>query len=278
MNDSKTIQYNRNIMNKLNLIYSLIPKRIVNTDSNIPSIKERKTYSYRDFKPIKIKTTNNINNILSINNSSLTSFNKSNISDNYFFKTLKKEGKKLYFSCKKYKKYQDSPKQNKSEKIPLKILNEFFKPDIKKIKNKNKKFEIMHKKIFRKQNCSMQTNKINTSNNNLSYYFPNLFNVPYNKISSPDKHLNTSRFFFKNLKELKYDENVKNFTLVRKNNNSHENDNLSKSKFNNESNEPIFIEKEYSLNVLKHLRFNFKNLVEKESIKISLILFILQKI
>ena len=87
--------------------------------------------------------------------------------------------------------------------------------------------------------------------------------MPYNKISSPDKHLNTSRFFFKNLKELKYDENVKNFTLVRKNNNSHENDNLSKSKFNNESNEPIFIEKEYSLNVLKHLRFNFKNLVEK---------------
>ena len=42
MNDSKTIQNNRNIMNKLNLIYSLIPKRILNTDSNIQSIKEMK--------------------------------------------------------------------------------------------------------------------------------------------------------------------------------------------------------------------------------------------
>ena len=262
MNDSKTIQNNRNIMNKLNLIYSLIPKRILNTDSNIPSIKERKMHSYRDFKPIKIKTTNNINNVLSINNSSLSCFNKSDISNNYFFKTLKKEGKTLSFSCKKYKKYPDSPKQNKSEKISLKILNEFFKPEyIKKIKNK--KDEMMHNKIYRKQNNSTQSNKINSSNNNLSYYFPNLFNVPYNKIASPDKNLKTSRFFFKNLKELKYDENVKNLTLFRKSNNSNESDNLSKSKFNNENNEPIFIEKEYSLNVLRHLRFNFKSLVEK---------------
>ena len=263
MNDSKTIQYNRNIINKLNLIYSLIPKRVLNTDSNIPSIKERKMYSYRDFPPIKIKTTKNINNILSINNSSLSSFNESDTSNNYFFKALRKQGKKLSFSCKKYKKYPDSPKQNKSGKISLKILNEFFKPKyIKKIKNKNKKAEIINNKIYRKQYCSTQSNKINSSNNNLCYYFPNLFNVPYNKIASPDKHLNTSRFFFKNLKELKYDENVKNFTLFRKSNNSNENDN-SKSKFNNENNEPIFIEKEYSFNVLRHLRFNFKNLVEK---------------
>ena len=65
------------------------------------------------------------------------------------------------------------------------------------------------------------------------------------------------------MKELKYDENVKNLTLFKRNNNVNENDNFSNSKFNKENIEPIFIEKVYSLNILKNLRFNFKTLVEK---------------
>ncbi len=262
MNDSKTIQYNRN---KLNTIYSLLPKRLLKTDSNIPSLKQRKIDSYRDFKPIKIKTTNTIStDIFSSNNISLSNFDKSYILYNKLFKTLKQE-KKLSLTCKKIKKItspqKDSPKQNKSEKISLKIINDFFKPEISKI-YKNKKNILKHK-INRKQNLSTKVNKTNSSNNNLCYYFPNLFNVPYNKITSPEKNLNTSRYFFKNLKELKYDENVKNLTLFKRNNNVNENDNFSNSKFNKENIEPIFTEKVYSFNILKNLRFNFKTLVEK---------------
>ena len=39
--------------------------------------------------------------------------------------------------------------------------------------------------------------------------------------------------------------------------------NLSKSKINNDKIEPIFIEKVYTINILKNLRFNFQNIVEK---------------
>ena len=270
MNCSKTIKSYRNKINKLNKIFSLLPKQYLNTETNISPYRERQIYSYRDYKPNKEKYKNILNTeVFPIYNNSnlLSTFNKdnfSNFSNNYILKTLNEKNKlkHLSLSCKKSKKFINnlSKFNNKSEKISLKIINDYFKPETESsLNNKNNR---LNQKILKKSNLSTQDNKINSTNNNLSYYFPNLFNVSYNKISSPYKKLITSRFFFKNLKELKYDENVKNLSLVKKNNIMN-NDNLSKSKISNENIGPIFIEKVYTFNILKNLRFNFQNLVEK---------------
>jgi len=271
MNCSKTIKSYRNKINKLNKIYSLIPKQNFNTDTNISPYKERQIYSYKDYKPNKIKYKNILNSeVLPINNNSnsLSNFDKgdfSNFSNNYILKTLsiKNKLKHLSLSCKKNKKFINylSKYNNKSEKISLKIINDCFKPETDR--NTSSRNTRINNKLFKKTNFSTQANKTNSTINNLSYYFPNLFNAPYNKISSPYKKLNTSRFFFKNLKELKYDENVKNLSLIKKNNMMNKAENLSKSKINKEKIGPIFIEKVYTINILKNLRFNFQNLVEK---------------
>lgn len=270
MNSPNTIKSYRNRTNKLNKIFSLLPKQYLNTEANISPYKERQIYSYRDYKPNKVKYRNILNTeVFPIHNNSnsLSNYDKSNFSNfsnNYLLKTLniKNKLKYLSLSCKKFKKFKNNlSKNNKSEKISLKIINDYFKPEIER--NINDKNTRINYKVLKKTNFSTQANKTNSTINNLSYYFPNLFNVPYNKISSPNKKLNTSRFFFKNLKELKYDENVKNLSLIKKNNIMNDVDNLSKSKINNEKIGPIFIEKVYTINILKNLRFNFQNLVEK---------------
>ena len=271
MNCSKTIKSYRNRINKLNKIFSLLPKQYINTEANISPYKERQIYSYRDYKPNKVKYKNILNTEvfpMHNNSNSLSNFYKgdfSNFYNNYILKTLniKNKLKHLSLSCKKSKKFINnlSKYNNKSEKISIKIINDCFKPETERsFSNRNAK---INQKISKKINFSTQVNKTNSTINNLSYYFPKLFNVPFNKISSPCKNLNTSRFFFKNLKELKYDENVKNLSLIKKNNIISNDDNLSKSKISNERFGPIFTEKVYTINILKNLRFNFQNLVEK---------------
>ena len=266
MKETQAIHFKRNKNIKLNNIFSIIPKKYLSTDSNIYSFNERQIHTYRGPIPYKENLKTNFNTeTFPINNYSLSHYDKSTISTNYLRNKLNIT-KNLSLSCKKYKKPKNlltnsSNHNNKSEKISLKIINDFFNQDMEVIP-KNKKNPIKHK-FYRKKNNSTQVNKTNSSNNNLSYYFPKLFNVPYNKIVSPDKYLNTSRYFFKNLKELNYDENVKNLALLKKNNTISQNINISKSKFNKIKTEPIFIEQVYSLNILKNLRFGFKNLVEK---------------
>ena len=271
MNYSKTIKSYRNKINKFNKIFSSLPKQYLCTEANIFPYKERKIYSYRNYQPNKVKYKNILNTeVFPKNNisNSLSNFEKgdfSNFSNNYILKTLnvKNKLKNLSLSCKKSKKFLNnlSGCNNESEKISLKIINDCFKPETER--NLNNKNVRINPKLLKKSYFSTQANKTNSTINNLSYYFPNLFNVPYNKISSPYKKLNTSRFFFKNLKELKYDENVKNLSLIKKSNIMSKVDNISKNKINNERIGPIFIEKVYTINILKNLRFNFQNIVEK---------------
>lgn len=266
MNESQTINSYRNSVNKLNKNVSFIPKRILNTESNIYTIRDNKTHTFRDFKPKKIIIRNSNNNMVSTYNNSMSHFNKNKIYNDYLLKKINNE-KTLSLSCKKYKNftYKDNNKNNSSrynnkpKKIKLNIITNYFNPEetdrtlysiqtIKKHKPKNNRIN----------NNSTQVNKINPTNNDLCYYFPNLYNVPYNKIVAPDQNLNISKYFFKNLKDLNYNENLKNLSLIKKNKKVC----LSESKCNNEK-KPIFIEKVYTFDILKNLRFNFKNVIEK---------------
>ena len=158
MNCSKTIKSYRNKINKLNKIFSLIPKQYLNTETNITPYKERQIYSYRDYKPNKVKYKNILNTEvfpIHSNSNSLSIFDKndfSNFSNNYILKTLniKNKLKNLSLSCKKSRKFINnlSKYNNKSEKISLKIINDCFKPEIKRnISNKN---TILNRKLLKK--------------------------------------------------------------------------------------------------------------------------------
>ena len=270
MNESKIVHIYRNKIKRLNEIFSIIPPKFVNTETNISSMKNREIHSYRDYKSKKQNIPKLNLEALQFKDFNLSHFNRKNISKNILFQTINND-KKLSLSCKKYKKVYrfnknnntSSKHNNNSEKISLKIINDFFKPEETERILKNASKTISRHTHDRKRNNTIQVeNKINSKNNNLSYYFPNLFNVTYNK--TPEKNLNLSKFFSKNLKDLKYYEILKNLTLIRKNNTQNKNIlNSSESKINRERNEPIFIEKVYTFDILKNLRFNFKNMVEK---------------
>ncbi len=270
MNGTYSIHSYRNKMKKLNVIYSFIPKMYLNTDTNISPEKsgEKQFYSHRYYeqKNQKIQFQNNIIENTQTNNISKTHYNRSDThNNNYFLKTYEfnnkyslsnKKGKNIF----KLKDNNTSKLNNKSEKITLKlIVNEFSKSNEKdRLKNK---VNMMRSSIIRKKNYSTQYNKTTSSNNNLSYCYPNLFNVPYNRLLSPENNINKSNFFFKNLKALNYDEEIKTFT-IKKNNNSKCND-----KKPNNNKKPIFIEKIYNFDILKNLRFAFKSPIEKGKLK-----------
>ena len=270
MNESQTIKSYRNRVTKLKEIDPFIPKRLLNTESNIYTIRDNKIHTYRDFKPKKIIIRNINNNMIkTYNNNSISLFNKNNNNNECLIKKPNNE-KILSLSCKKCKnflyidnnKLNSSRYNNKSEKISLKIINNYFNPE-----KKEKERSLISRQSIRKQkqkingikNDSIQVNKANPANNNLCYYFPNLYNVPYNKIISPEQNLDISKYFFKNLKDLNYDENLKNLSLMKKNKNV----NFSESKCYNEKKKPIFIEKVYAFDILKNIRFNFKSVLEK---------------
>jgi hypothetical protein len=260
----------RNRINKLNIIYSIIPKQYINTDDNksLEKSGDKQLYSHRYYKP-KIKTIQyqNINVAKTPTNNSITHTNRSDThNNNYFMRTYEfnhkyslsnKKSKNIF----KLKENNTSKLNNKSEKISLKlIVNEFCKPD-EKIRIKNK-VNMMRSSIIRKKNYSTQYTKTTSSNNNLSYYYPKLFNVPYNRLLPPDNNINTSTFFFKNLKALNYDEEIKSFTVKKNNNNKKKIDKIIDNK-----KKPIFIEKIYNFDILKNLRFTFKNPIEKGKLK-----------
>ena len=265
MHGIQTIHSNRNKMNKLNKIYSIIPKKFSNTDSNISPYRNVIIHSHREYKPKKIIYQKIYNDKMPTSNISISNYNKSDIPKNkYLFKTFSLE-KKYSLSNKNYRKFiklknkenNFSRQNHKSEKISLKLnVNDSYKSD--EIENKT---DFFRNKINRNKNSSIQYSKTTSSNNNLSYYFPNLFNVPYNRLFSPEKNINTSKFLFKNLKELNYDEEIKNLSLIKKKKTK----NISTEEKNNRK--PIFIEKVYNFDILKNLRFNFKNSIEKGKYK-----------
>ena len=83
-----------------------------------------------------------------------------------------------------------SQKCKTSKNIAIKIINDYFKPKTERIFKK--KHESVRHYFRRKINYSNDYNKTASSNNNLGYYFPNLFNMNNNKILSPEKHINKS--------------------------------------------------------------------------------------
>jgi len=264
MNESKTIKSYRNKESRLNGLYSITPKKYTNTEYNTSSNTNNNIYSYIRHKKINLR---NISTKIYPSNTISNTNNNSNLY-NSLLKTVAKE-KDLPFSYKKYKTLFKKKNNNytsrnyKSEKLSLKFLNDFFKPESNELTFNNNFRKKMHK-ISRKNNFSSNfTPTVKTTNNNLDLIcsFPKLFNIPHNKMNSRDISVNTSRFFFTNVNNLKYFENVRKLTLTRKNPNSNFNisDNLRKTK-------PIFIEKLYTFDILKNVRFQIGNR-EREKFK-----------
>ena len=159
---------------------------------------------------------------------------------------------------------------NKSQKVSMKILNDFFKPSITK-NNKSFFTPKKQKRISKNFNFSSENKKEMSPNNYLYYYFPNLFNVPNNRIVGP-QNLNSSKFFVAPLPPLSFKEEVKNlqvFPVFKRNKENTKTPCISiisdykENKENKEQKNPVFIEKLYKIDVLKNLRFGFKNSVEK---------------
>ena len=107
---------------------------------------------------------------------------------------------------------------------------------------------------------------------NLYYYFPNLFNVPNNRIMSQTR-IDPSKYLIAPIPTKSFDEEVKSLKVSQLNN-QNDNDYVKGNSLyssiitNNKDNEkqqnnPVFIEKSYSFDILKNLRFGFKNSVEK---------------
>ena len=244
--------YNNDLFNQFNKNFSTKDKRYYITNYNLSSFNYNQTHSYRNFTPKRI------------NSSKENEANTSNIPQNSLFKTYSSSNR-FFLTHKKLKKAMKPNKNDLSQKcktsknIAIKIINDYFKPKTERIFKK--KHESVRHYFRRKINYSNDYNKTASSNNNLGYYFPNLFNMNNNKILSPEKHINKSKFLFKNLNDFNFNEEIKNLSLINKND---KNLFLSKIKNNDyEIKEPLFIERIYTFDILKNVRFKFKDSIEK---------------
>ena len=243
--------------------FSTNPHTYYSTDFNIIRLEKKHSHSLHSFlnSETKISKKNNYEKIQN-NNISKTLYNKSLSQNSNMFKTVRTENK-FFLSYKKFLKSINnkiSKHKKKPKKITLKILNDFFKPEKEKVLINKQEEKIIKSKVLIKKNYNNEYKKINSTNNNLNYYFPKLFNVPNNKILSPDKNLDKSNFLFKNLKELNYEKEIRNLNLIK-------NNRLFMSEIKNNHiknrNDPIFIERVFTYDILKNLRFKFKSPIEK---------------
>lgn len=256
--------------NNIKLIPS-IPKLKISPYYNITTYNN-KIYPNRYYNKMESKITNT-ESFPKFNNYKLLNTYTSESSKKYIFKTiwtdgnssLKNNDNKAIFL--KTNKFKTKGNINKSQKVSMKILNDFFKPETlqsnksiftpKKIKRPNKTI-----------NFSCENKKEIPSNNYLYYYFPNLFNVPNNRVIGPQK-LNSSKFFVSPLPSLEFKEEVNNLKVYPFINRNFENVKtmsssiISNNKETKSTKHPLFIEKLYNIDVLKNLRFGFKNSVEK---------------
>lgn len=249
-----------------------IPKMKINSFYNITTYNN-KIYPNRNYHKMENKL---INTELSSKFNNYMLLHKKPSQNKYLFKTIWTEAstslhntnkKTIYF---KNTKSKLTTKSNKPKKISLKLLNDFFKPEI----TKSYKSILTPKKPKKPKiyiNYPSETKKEIPPNNYLYYYFPNLFNVPNNRIVGP-KNLNSSKFFAAPLPTLSFNEEVKNLKISRIGNKNNENgksiysslDTNNKEKEDEKKkNNPIFLEKLYSIDVLKNIRFGFKNSVER---------------
>ena len=244
--------YSNELFNQFNKNFSTKPKRYYFTNYNSSSFNINQTHSYRNFRPKRIN--------ISKDNEPITP----NDHQNSLFKTYSTSNR-FFLTHKKLKKVMKSDKNDLSQNckntnnVAIKIINDYFNPKTERIIKK--KHESIRNNFRRKMNNSNEYNKTTSSNNNLGYYFPNLFNMSNNKILSPEKHLNKSKFLFKNLNDFDFNEEIKNLSLINK---SDKNFCSSKIKNNDtEIKEPLFIEKIYTFDILKNIRFKFKDSIEK---------------
>ena len=248
-----------------------LPKLSINQSYNI-TIYHNKIYPNRNYnkmenKFINTESSSKFYNYLMLNRKISDSQNK------YLFKTIWTEGNpslkhynKKYFSL-KTSKPKFTRKINNSQKVSMKILNVFFKPE----STKSYKSIFTPKKIKkfnRNYNFSTENKKEVSPNNYLYYYFPNLFNVPNNRITGT-KQLNSSKFFVAPIPTQSFNEEVQSLKISPVINKDNEKETslhssiISKEKENKEKENPVFIEKSTYIDILRNLRFGFKNSIEK---------------
>jgi hypothetical protein len=260
----------RNENKKSNKIHLSIPQRYLETDNN-NSIKSKKrsihSYDNLQFNAVKIKDFSK--DIIPKNLASLTYYNKNennNKNDthqNYLYNTFQEQNNFfLTFKNKKFLKLKNNNKpqhpRNTLEKITIKTINSEFKPDTERLLPNNK-IKIKKTKYARKINYSTDYKKTIPTISHLIYYYPNLYNFPYNKKMLPKLGSYESKILFKNLKDLNYNDQVRKLRLIKKNNTN--NDSFIKT------NEPLFIEETLTCDLLDKIRFNFKNSTEKEKFR-----------
>ena len=258
---------------KLNKIHLSIPQRYIETDSN-STIKSKKKpiLSYDNLKLNTVKIKDFSRDFIPRNITSLTYYDKNDKSDthqNYLYNTFQEQNNFfLTFKNKKYPKLKNINKSqhqyNISEKITIKTINTDFKPNTERLFTNNK-IKIKKTKYARKINYSTDYKKTIPTISHLIYYYPNLYNLPYNRKLLPKLGLYESKILFRNLKELNYNDQVRKLKLIKRNNtnNSNNTNNDSCAK----TNEPLFIEETFTYDLLKNVRFNFKNSTEKEKFR-----------
>ena len=252
-----------------------LPKLTINSFANISEynnkIYSNHNYSKSENKLINTETPSKYNNYLLLNKKSLESPNKTLFKTIFFKKNSSMNNsikEKLLLRNNKSILFR---KTNKSQKITMKLMNDFFKPEMaksyksiltpKKMLNTNKYF-----------NFSSEGKKEKFPNNYLYFYFPNLFNVPNNRIMSQTR-IDPSKYLIAPIPTKSFDEEVKSLKISRLKNqnvndstkgNSSYSSIITNSKGNKrQKNNPVFIEKSYSFDILKNLRFGFKNSVEQ---------------
>ena len=248
-----------------------IPKMKINSFYNITTYNN-KIYPNRSYHKMENKL---INTELSSKFNNYMLLHKKPSQNKYLFKTiwteasssLKNNNKKTLFL--KTIKSKFARKTNRSEKVSMKLLNDFFKPESTQT-DKSIFTPTRFKKINKIYNCSTENRKERHPNNYLYFYFPNLFNNPNNRIVDPK--LNSSKFLVAPLPTLSFNEEVKNLKVTKIKNKNNENgksmySSIISNNKSKEQNNPVFIEKLYNIDVLKNLRFGFKNPVEKSKFR-----------
>ena len=255
-----------------------IPKLTINSCYNITTYNNKiypnHNYSKTENKLINTEIPPKFNNYMLLNKNYLKSPNYN------LFKTISYEKNSSFKRANKPNIYSRNNKSklsrrtNKSQKVSLKLMNDFFKPEI----TQSYKSILTTSKIQKSKinfNFSGEAKKEMFPNNYLYYYYPNLFNVPNNRIMSPHK-INPSKFLIAPLPTTSFNEEVKSLKVTQiKNQNESYNNSIGKSlyssiitsKDNEKQNNPVFLEKLYSIDVLKNLRFGFKNSIERGKYK-----------
>jgi hypothetical protein len=263
----RIIPYRNKITNKKTLS---IPKITINPDYNITTYKNtiypNKNYTRIENKLLSTELSSKFNNYKLFHKNYLD--NKSN----HLYKTIWTDGnthsnnshkKAIYLRTTKTKLIKNT---NKSHKVPTKLLNDFFKPQL--TESYKSMFSPTKIKKFKKNyNYPSESKKEISPHNYLYYYFPNLFNVPNNRITGP-QNLDSSKYLISPVPTISFNEEVQTLKVSRTNNNNNENDknlytSINNSGEKNNKNNPLFIQKFYDIDLLKNVRFEFKNSIER---------------